>query len=300
MSQQHSKLVTIATLVATTVAIFLLVIKSVAFFYTGAVSILASMIDSLMDIGMSLVNVFAVRYALMPPDKDHRFGHGKAESLAGLAQSCFIAGSALVLLYSGGTALVQQKGIDSNSIGVWVMLASTFITFALVAFQRYVIKLTNNAVIKADSLHYVMDIMMNGAVLLALLLIDFGWWWADGLLAVLISLYIMKSAWDIGYQSIQDLLDRELSAEIREEILEIAKDSEGVLGAHDLRTRQSGNTKIIQLHIELLDKLSLFEAHEIGDRLEARLIERWEGADVIIHQDPRSIVPANRQGLFVE
>ncbi|WP_220719249.1 cation diffusion facilitator family transporter [Agarivorans litoreus] len=293
--QRYQRLVTLATWVATCVAVTLLVIKSAAFLYTGAVSILASLIDSLMDIAMSLVNLLAVRYALQPPDKEHSFGHGKAEHLAGLAQAAFIAGSALMLMFGGVSELLHPKAIEHSTVGITVMIVSTVITFALVMFQRYVIAKTNNAVIKADSMHYAMDIYMNIAVLVALLLSFYGWFWADGLFAVLIALYICYGAFGIGKESVQNLLDRQLPEAFQKQVIDSALAVDGVLGAHDIRTRQSGQTKFIQLHLELDDKLSLYDAHKIADEVEDAMMAEWPEADVLIHQDPQSVVPQEKK-----
>ncbi|MEE1675220.1 cation diffusion facilitator family transporter [Agarivorans aestuarii] len=293
--QRYQRLVTLATWVATCVAVTLLVIKSAAFLYTGAVSILASLIDSLMDIAMSLVNLLAVRYALQPPDKEHSFGHGKAEHLAGLAQAAFITGSALMLMFGGVSELLHPKAIEHSAVGITVMVISTVITFALVMFQRYVIAKTNNTVIKADSMHYAMDIYMNIAVLVALLLSFYGWYWADGLFAVLIAFYICYGAFGIGKESVQNLLDRQLPEAFQKQVLNTTLAVEGVLGAHDIRTRQSGHTKFIQLHLELDDKLSLYEAHRIADEVEAAMMAEWPEADVLIHQDPQSVVPQEKK-----
>ncbi|WP_427976620.1 cation diffusion facilitator family transporter [Agarivorans sp.] len=291
----YQRLVTLATWVATCVAVTLLVIKSSAFLYTGAVSILASLIDSLMDIGMSVVNLLAVRYALQPPDKEHSFGHGKAEHLAGMAQAAFITGSAIMLLFSGVTELLDPKAIQHSNAGISVMVISTLITFALVMFQRYVIRKTNNTVIKADSMHYAMDIYMNAAVLVALLLSRFGWYWADGLFAVLIALYICYGALGIAKESVQNLLDRQLPESFQIQVLNCALSVPEVMGAHDIRTRQSGQTKFIQLHLELDDKLDLYTAHKIADEVEDKIVELWPEADVLIHQDPQSVVPQEKK-----
>ncbi|MDO6687583.1 MULTISPECIES: cation diffusion facilitator family transporter [unclassified Agarivorans] len=293
--QRYQRLVTLATWVATCVAVALLVIKGAAFLYTGAVSILASLIDSLMDIAMSLVNLLAVRYALQPPDKEHRFGHGKAEHLAGVAQAAFITGSAIMLLFGGFTELLSPKAIEHSRLGITVMIISTLITIGLVIFQRYVIAKTNNSVIKADSMHYAMDIYMNAAVLVALLLSQYGWYWADGLFAVLIAVYICYGAYGIGKESVQNLLDRELPESFQLQVYNCALAIPGVLGAHDIRTRQSGHTKFIQLHLELDDKLILYEAHRIADEVEDAMLAQWPEADVLIHQDPQSVVPQEKK-----
>ncbi|CAG8999948.1 MAG: Ferrous-iron efflux pump FieF [Candidatus Celerinatantimonas neptuna] len=290
MSYQYNKLVRRATLLATSIALLLLVIKSVAYVLTGAVSILASQVDSLMDIGISLVNLFAVRYALRPPDEEHRFGHGKVEPIAGLAQAAFICGTAIILLYTGLASVWEPRPIEQSSIGLVVMLFSTLATAILVAYQLYVVRRTSNSVIKADSLHYSIDILMNLAVVAALLLERWGWHWADGIFTVGIALYIFKGAWQIGFDAFQHLLDRELDEPVKQQIMSITLETPGIRGAHDLRTRQAGQVKFIQLHIELDDELPLIEAHNLGDEVERRLLSHWPTADILLHLDPLSVI----------
>lgn len=290
MSYQYDKLVRRATLLATSIALLLLVIKSIAYFLTGAVSILASQVDSLMDIGISLVNLFAVRYALRPPDEEHRFGHGKVEPIAGLAQAAFICGTAIILLYTGLASIWEPKPIEQTSVGLIVMLISSAATAVLVAYQLYVVRRTSNSVIKADSLHYSIDILMNLAVVAALLLDRWGWHWADGIFTIGISLYIFKGAWHIGFDAFQHLLDRELDESLKRQIMSIVLETPGICGAHDLRTRQSGQVKFIQLHLELDDALPLIEAHHIGDGVEQRLLSQWPEADILLHLDPLSVI----------
>lgn len=287
---QYSRLVRQASLLATLVAILLLVIKSAAYLMTGAVSILASQVDSLMDIGISVVNLLAIRYALKPPDSEHRFGHGKAEPIAGLLQSGFICGTAIILFYTGVASLWTPKPLEQTNIGLWVMAISTVLTALLIMFQLYTVKKTANAVIKADSLHYSIDMLMNIAVVVALVLDRMGWQWADGVFTVGIAIYIFRGAWSIGFDSFQNLLDRELSDELKAEIVELVEAVDGVEGTHDLRTRQSGQVIFIQIHIELADQLPLVRAHAIADCVVQQLKSRWPKSDILIHQDPLSVI----------
>jgi ferrous-iron efflux pump FieF len=287
---QYARMVKWASALATATAFILLVIKSAAFMMTGAVSILASLVDSLMDIGISLVNLMAVHYALQPPDKQHKFGHGKAEHVAGLAQSAFICGTSVMLLYNGVLSAWYQDPLEATGAGIWVMIVSSALTFVLVMYQRYVVSKTNNAVIKADSIHYATDVYMNLAVLLALVLSTHGWLWADGVLTIAIAFYIFWGAWQIGHESFQALLDRELPENFQAEVMDLVCSVDGVLGAHDLRTRQSGQTKFVQVHIELDDKLNILVAHQISDDVVEKLLARWPELDVLIHQDPLSMV----------
>ncbi|WP_107851161.1 cation efflux pump FieF [Oceanimonas marisflavi] len=291
MTKSYSRLVTRAAMAATLVAGLLIVAKLIAWFYTGSASMLASLTDSLLDISASLINLMAIRYALVPPDEEHRFGHGKAESLAGLAQSAFISGSAVFLVINGMSRLLNAEQVQRPEAGIWVMLFSLVLTGMLIAFQQYVIHRTQSLAIQADQLHYRADILLNLAVLLAIVLSWLGWHWADGLFAVLIGGHILYGALKIGYDSAQMLLDRRLPDEEQKRIIECCLAVEGVRGLHDLRTRRSGRTRFIQLHLELADQLPLVRAHGIADKAERELRRLFPDADIIIHMDPVSVVP---------
>lgn len=291
MSHSYSRLVTTAAIAASVVAGLMILAKLMAWFYTGSASMLASLTDSLLDISASLINLMAIRYALVPPDRDHRFGHGKAESLAGLAQSAFISGSAIFLIINGISRLLNAQEVTHAGLGVWVMLFSLVLTIGLVMFQGYVIRRTHSVAIRADQLHYRSDILLNIGVLLAIALAWHGWHWADGAFAVLIGGYILKGALKIGYDSVQMLLDRQLPEEEQRRIMDTCLAVEGVRGLHELRTRQSGPTRFIQLHLELDDQLPLVKAHRIADQAERELRGLFPDTDVIIHMDPVSVVP---------
>ncbi len=267
-------------------AVVLMLVKSVAWVSTGSVSLLASLIDSLMDAVASIINLLAVRYALQPADEEHRFGHGKAESLAGLAQAAFISGSALLLLYEAVRRLMVPQPLESVELGLGVMAFSIIATVILLAVQRYVIRHTESVAIKADSLHYWTDLLSNLSVIVALFLTMAGWLRADALFGLAIGAYILYGAVRIAQEAVQHLLDRELPEEQQQRIVQVALEHPEVTAVHDLRTRQSGHTKFIQLHIEMDGKMSLAQAHVVGDAVMLRLKEAVPGADVIIHQDP--------------
>ncbi len=291
MNQQYGRLVSRAAVAATVMASLLLLIKIFAWWYTGSVSILASLVDSLVDIGASLTNLLVVRYSLQPADEEHTFGHGKAESLAALAQSMFICGSALFLVLTGIQHLAQPVPMNQPLVGIIVTVVALASTLMLVTFQRWVVRRTGSQAVRADMLHYQSDVMMNGAILIALGLAWFGWHRADSLFALGIGIYILYSALRMGYEAVQSLLDRALPEEELQAIEEIVHGCQGIRGAHDFRTRQSGPTRFIQLHLEMDDRLPLVEAHRLADRVEQAILQRFPGSDVIIHQDPCSVVP---------
>ncbi|WP_105602270.1 CDF family cation-efflux transporter FieF [Cronobacter sakazakii] len=298
MNHDYGRLVSRAALAATLVATLLLIIKIFAWWYTGSVSILAALVDSLVDIAASLTNLLVVRYSLQPADEEHTFGHGKAESLAALAQSMFISGSALFLFLTGIQHLVTPEPMRAPLVGIVVTVAALITTLMLVTFQRWVVRKTRSQAVRADMLHYQSDVMMNGAILVALALSWYGLHRADALFALGIGVWILYSALRMGYEAIQSLLDRALPDDERQAIVDIVAAWPGVRGAHDLRTRQSGPTRFIQLHLEMEDNLPLVQAHLIAEQVEQAILSRFPGSDVIIHQDPCSVVPRFQQGQF--
>ncbi|EFZ9340362.1 CDF family cation-efflux transporter FieF [Salmonella enterica subsp. enterica serovar Cerro] len=295
MNQTYGRLVSRAAIAATAMASALLLIKIFAWWYTGSVSILAALVDSLVDIAASLTNLLVVRYSLQPADDEHTFGHGKAESLAALAQSMFISGSALFLFLTSIQNLIKPTPMNDPGVGIGVTVICTII---LVTFQRWVVRKTQSQAVRADMLHYQSDVMMNGAILIALGLSWYGWHRADALFALGIGIYILYSALRMGYEAVQSLLDRALPDAERQEIIDIVTSWPGVSGAHDLRTRQSGPTRFIQIHLEMEDNLPLVQAHFVADQVEQAILRRFPGSDVIIHQDPCSVVP--REGRKFE
>ncbi|KEA50334.1 MULTISPECIES: CDF family cation-efflux transporter FieF [Mangrovibacter] len=298
MNQNYGRLVSGAALAATTTACILLCIKIVAWWLTGSMSILASLVDSLVDIAASLTNLLVVRYSLQPADDEHTFGHGKAESLAALAQSMFISGSALFLFLSAIQHIAQPEPMRDAGVGVIVTVLALISTIILVTFQRWVVRRTGSQAVRADMLHYQSDVMMNGAILVALGLSWYGWHRADSLFALGIGIYILYNALRMGYEAVQSLLDRALPESDHQEIIRIAGQWPEVKGTHDLRTRQSGPTRFIQLHLEMDDDLPLVESHRIAEAVEQAIRDHFPGADVIIHQDPCSVVPLELQGHF--
>ncbi|MEH2922249.1 CDF family cation-efflux transporter FieF [Samsonia erythrinae] len=296
MHPHYARLVTLAAVSATTVALVLFMMKMFAWWHTGSVSLLASLVDSLVDIAASLVNLLVVRYSLQPADTEHTFGHGKAESLAALAQSMFISGSALFLILTSLQHTLEPQPLHAPEVGVGVTVIALLTTLLLVSFQRWVVRRTHSQAVRADMLHYQSDLLMNGAILVALMLSWQGITRADSLFALAIGGCILYSALRMGYEAVQSLLDRALPAAEHQAIIALIAQWPGIRGAHALRTRQSGPTRFIQLHLEMDDALPLVQAHKIADDLEQALLKQFPGADIIIHQDPVSAVPENQRG----
>lgn len=280
------RLLLLTALASVATAVLLISIKLLAWQLSGSVAMLGSLIDSLMDSAASLVNLLAIRYALTPADEEHRFGHGKAEALAGLGQALLITLSAVFLFSESLQRLSQPQPVEAANIAVLVMLVSTALTIALLLLQRHTVRRTGSTAIQADSLHYFADVAMNVGILLAIWLASTGWYRVDGGAGMLVAFYVLYAAWGVGRQSIQVLLDREMPLAVRHTISAIVGGHPQVLGFHQLRTRQSGPTCFIQLHLDMSGDMTLRQAHELADQVEQAIRERFPNADVLIHPDP--------------
>lgn len=286
VSIEHARLVKLASSASVLVAITLILLKLAAWLLSGSVSLLASLLDSTMDSAASFFNFVAIRYALQPADEEHRFGHGKAESIAGLIQSAFIAGSAAFLWLHALDRLISPHPLQHTGWGITVMGISILMTFALVLLQKYVVRKTRSTAIEADATHYVSDLLVNASIIAVLLLNQYLWSGADATLGFIIAFYIFYSAFKIAQRATHSLLDHELPVAQRQEIIAIVEAHPGVKGLHELRTRESGHMQFIQLHIDLDKNINLQQAHDIADEVEALVVKAFPNADVLIHPDP--------------
>ncbi len=282
--------VRLAAIVSTSIALTLVAIKLYAWLKTDSSAMLASTTDSLLDLFASLMNVIILRFALAPADKEHSFGHGKAESLAGLVQAAFVSGSAIILIFSGISRLVNPQIIIHSEVAIWVTVVAIILTLALVVFQRFVIEKTGSIIISGDALHYQSDLLLNLGVLAAIILSQSIWIYADGAFTIAVALYLLFGAGQIIYQSVNQLMDRGLDEAELEKITAIVLSHQYAKGLHELRTRQAGAQRFIQFHLELDDDLSLFEAHRIGDEIEEQICHDLAPCEVFIHHDPSSVV----------
>lgn len=276
-----------ATYASVAVACTLIAAKFAAWMHTESVALLATLVDSLLDGVASLINMLAVRHALTPADDEHRFGHGKAEALAGLGQGALVAGSAVFLFVEAIQHLITPQPIERSYAGIAVMLFSILMTVGLIVYQRWVVERTGSLAVSADRLHYVGDVATNATVLLALGLASLpGFLWVDAAGALIVAAVIVKSAIDIVRGAFDNLMDRELADADREHVLAVIRRHPEARALHDLRTRQAGNQIFIQFHLELDPDLSLRDAHRISDEIEAELLAVFPGAQILIHQDP--------------
>ncbi|MBT3359348.1 MAG: cation diffusion facilitator family transporter [Rhodospirillales bacterium] len=290
--ERAGRLMRAATYASVSVAGTLVIAKLAAWVATDSVSMLSTLIDSMLDVGASLVTFFAVRHSLQPADHEHRFGHGKAESLGGLAEAAFVLGSGIFVFGQAMSRLLFPQELSNTDLGYAVMVLGMVMSASLVVFQKYVVRKTGSLAIGAESLNYQNDILVNASVIVSLYVTtQFGWLAADPLFAIGIASFICWGAWRIGRQALDVLMDRELPDEERENIRGIAQACDGVLGVHDLRTRSSGTSLFIQLHLVMADDLPLKPAHELVERVEMEMAKVYPHAEVLIHPDPVSVVP---------
>lgn len=282
------KLVRLGTYASVTVAVVLIAVKAFAWLATGALSLQATLVDSVLDAAASLLNLIAVASSQRPADREHRFGHGKIEAIAALGQSLFIGASALFLIHEAITRFMDPVPVQETRVGIAVMIFSIVVTGVLVWFQKTIVRRTGSAAIAADSIHYQCDILINGSVIVAL---GAGMIWPNPLLDPLfgagIALYILWTAWTIASLAFHTLIDRECTDDDRAHIMALIRGHPDVLGFHDLRTRSAGPTRFIQMHLELNGDMPLREAHRIALEVAESIRTAFPGSEVIIHEDPK-------------
>ncbi|MDD2368839.1 MAG: cation diffusion facilitator family transporter [Sulfuricurvum sp.] len=278
-----------ATLVSTTIAFLLVAFKLTVGIISGSVAVLASAIDSLLDTVVSLFNYFALHNSDKEPDENFNFGRRKLEPLAAVIEGTIISLSALFILYTAVSKMVQGSEIDHLDISIGVMIASLIITAGLVFFLNSVAKKTGNMVIQADALHYKTDLLSNGAVLLSLVVISFTeYTFIDPLLGIGISIYMIYSAFPLIKEGVLMLLDAALDPQSVAKINKVLNSQFDISSHHDLRTRQSGSEIYISVHIVFSISTSLYDAHMVGDRIELAFKNLFPENTVysLIHLDP--------------
>ncbi|MEO8619248.1 MAG: cation diffusion facilitator family transporter [Sphingomicrobium sp.] len=286
----RATLTTRAALASVAMALFLVGLKSWAAWMTGSVAMLGSLADTALDLVASIVTLLGVRWAAMPADEEHRFGHGKAEALAALTQVLLIIVSAIGIAWRAISQLGSNEPTQGFELGLGVSLAAIAATFALLAYQRHVIQRTGSLAISTDNLHYKSDLLLNLSVIAALVLDQMiGWHMADPLFGLGIALWLAWGAIRAASHSIDQLMDREWADDKRERLLAMIAAHPELDGIHELRTRTSGGHDFVQFHIWLDPTMNLIEAHRVMDEVEARIIAEFPGTEVLIHPDPRGL-----------
>jgi cation diffusion facilitator family transporter len=274
-------------------------LKAWAWLNSQSVAMLASLADSTLDLAASLFTFFAVRYAAHPPDREHRYGHGKAEAFAGLMQAGLVIMSAVLVGIEASRHALHPAPVGYVDESLMVMTASILLTGALVVLQTDALKQTGSVVTQGDRLHYASDLAANIVVMLGIGASAYlGWLWADAAAGFLVALWLVIGAWKVGRDASDHLLDREAPAEVRARVRELAGFDPQIRGVHAMRTRLSGPYLHIQFHADLDPSMSLEQAHHIVVAAEDRIRAEFPKADIIIHLDPRGVVQPHGHADF--
>jgi len=279
-----------AAVASISLAVLLSGLKLFATIASGSLAVFSSMIDSVSDVLGSAITFVAIKYSTRPATDHHRYGYGKAEAVSALIQAFFVAGSGLFVLYDAFMRFFHPRVLEETPTAIAIMVFSLVATLFLIAYQKHVAKLTQSQAINADSAHYVVDILTNASIILSLTIVKFfEIYWFDTLTALVIAIYLLYNAYQLVVEAFDVLLDRELSDDIRQNISDIISRHEFVKGFHDVRTHSLGNEYMIEIHLELDGRLSLYEAHQLSDKVENAILKAYPNAQVIIHQDPSGV-----------
>jgi len=278
-----------ATIISSSVAVILVVIKLIVGIISGSVAVMASAIDSGLDLAVSLFNLFAVSNAEKPADKTFNYGRGKIEAIAAVIEGVVITLSGFFIFYEAIQKILHQEPVTHLSASIIVMVISLIMTGALVLFLNYVANITQNMVIKSDALHYKTDLLSNGSILVSLIVIYFtDFYLIDAILGILIAIYIVYSAFELIQDGVLVLLDVSLNEDIVAKIKEVIQNEPGVNDYHWLRTRKAGNDYFVDVHLVFTPEMLLLEAHRIADNVEAKIktIDSKANWLINIHLDP--------------
>jgi cation diffusion facilitator family transporter len=287
-TDEHARLTARAATLSLVVAMTLIALKTWAWLVSASVAMLASLADSALDLAASVITYFAIRYAAAPPDREHRFGHGKAEAFAGLIQGGLVAVSGVLIALEAISHIARPVSITHGGESLAVMAISIALTAALVAVQTHAVRRTGSVATRADRLHYAGDLAANIAVMAGVVAgAYFGVGWADAAAALLVAFWLAYGSLKVAREAADHLLDRELADKERARIRALAEQDERILRVHDLRTRTSGPYIHIQFHAELSPDLTLEAAHRIVVAAEERIRAEFPTADIIIHADPK-------------
>ncbi|WP_084355955.1 cation diffusion facilitator family transporter [Novosphingobium lentum] len=287
----HGNLNRRAAYASISVALMLVVFKLWAVISTGSTAMLGSLADTVLDLVASMATLLGVWIGGMPDDHNHRFGHGKAEALAAMFQVMLISFSALGIAWRAIGQLIAGGHTEAAGDGIAVSAIAMVATFGLLAYQRHVIARTNSVAIRTDNVHYQSDLLLNLAVIVALLLDQYaGLTGADAGFALLIAGWLGWGAWNASQEAVEQLMDQEWPLEKRERFLEVVRQHPELIGLHDLRTRTSGNRDFVQFHVWVDGRMTVTEAHRVMDEVEAKLMREFPGVEVLIHPDPEGHV----------
>lgn len=288
--KKYNDLIKLSTYASSFVTLIVIIIKIIGWHFTKSVSMLALIVDSFLDIFTSLMNLFAFRYSIIPPDHNHRFGRHKAQDLAVFIQGLIFLISGILVILVAGYRLIYPEIIDEYGYGAYIIMICIVMNLALVLFQNYVIKKTNSKFVEADKLHYSIDLIANCAALISMILSSkYHFKYIDPIFGIFIALYIIKGAYKLYINAFKNLLDHELTQEEKNKIIYILKEDSRVKGFHDIKTRYAANKPFIQFHVVLDAKLTLLDVHHIIHEIEEQLKQIFPLAEIIIHPDPEGV-----------
>jgi len=288
-----------AAFASISVAVFLVALKAWAAWSTGSTAMLGSLADTVLDLIASMATLAGVWIAAQPEDDKHRFGHGKAEALAAMFQVVLISISALGLAFRAAEQLLHGARTQSADAGIGVSIAAIAATFALIAWQRYVIRRTRSLAIATDNVHYQSDLFLNLAVIAALALDQYGGIaGADPVFGLAIAAWLGWSGWNASETAIEQLMDKEWPDEKRHRFLEVMARNPALRGVHDFRTRTSGNRDFVQFHVWVDPQMTVIDAHRVMDEIEEELLREFPDVEILIHPDPEGLI--NEEGIAAE
>ncbi|MEL6531079.1 MAG: cation diffusion facilitator family transporter [Pseudomonadota bacterium] len=268
-------------------ALFLAALKLWATARTGSTAMLGSLADTALDLVASIATLIGVTIAAQPPDQKHRFGHGKAEALAAMFQVILIALSAAGIGFRAIVALVEGQRTSAAEEGIAVSVIAMLATLGLIAWQRHVLSKTGSVAIRADNVHYQSDLLLNAAVIAALVVDQYiGIGGADPLFGLAIAAWLLWGAWGTAREAVDLLMDREWPEEKRTRLVELAAKHPELESLHDLRTRSTGNRDFVQFHVDLPGNMTVEQSHEIIERVERDLVSHFPDMELLIHIDP--------------
>lgn len=292
----HARLTRSAAFASIAMALFLAVLKTWAVMRTGSTAMLGSLADTALDLIASMATLVGVWIAAQPADEEHRFGHGKAEALAAIFQVTLITLSAFGIGLQAVRNLLTGSDTAAARDGIAVSVIAIVATFALLAWQRHVIRRTGSIAIRTDNVHYKSDLALNLAVIAALVLDQYlGLHAADALFGLAITAWLLWGAWHAASEALDHLMDREWPDERREQFLAVLARHPEIRGVHDLRTRTSGTHDFVQFHMAVEGHISVADAHRIMDEVEAKILREFPGVEVLIHPDPEGLI--NEEGV---
>ena len=284
----HHALIKSASYMSVIINILIIGLKMYAWLSSDSHAILASLVDSMLDISSSAINLIAILFVLQPPDDQHRFGHEKIQDLAIFSQSIFFIASALSIFVSSIRSLAVHEVVTNGVVAIDIMYICTAFTFFLVCYQTYVIKKTKSELIAVDKIHYFSDFIANIGVIISIYLSS-QYWFIDQLFAIGVSIYILYLAYHLLKKSIRNLIDQEMPEEEKKAILEIISRFPDITGVHELKTRYAGSKAFIQFHVEMDGDISLSAAHKVSDDITNALLDKFTDSEIIIHQDPQGV-----------